>query len=157
MGALLAFTLVMVVVIVAEDCYNILIANLPAHPSYEDLLPYISERSISENLLALFFAVFSIRKAGQSLALRYSMTPQTEFNEVAAMQLDDTIPLFSERHGLTKRETEVLRLLLEGKDNQNIASTMGVSLGTVKAHLNHIYGKVGVKTRQELKERFWGE
>ena len=101
--------------------------------------------------------MFSIRKAGQSLALRYSMTPQTEFNEVAAMQLDDTLPRSSERHGLTKRETEVLRLLLEGKDNQNIASAMGVSLGTVKAHLNHIYGKVGVKTRQELKERFWGE
>ena len=73
------------------------------------------------------------------------------------MQLDDTLPRSSERHGLTKRETEVLRLLLEGKDNQNIASAIGVSPGTVKAHLNHIYGKVGVKTRQELKERFWGE
>ena len=137
--------------------HNILIADLPASTSYENLLPYISERSISENLLALFFGIFSIRKAGESLSLRYSMTPETEFNQVAAMQLDNSLPLFAENHGLTKRESEVLRLLLEGKDNQNIASVMGVSMGTVKAHLNHIYGKVGIKTRQELKERFWGE
>ena len=85
------------------------------------------------------------------------MTPETEFNQVAAMQLDNSLPRFAENLGLTKRESEVLRLLLEGKNNQNIASAMGVSLGTVKAHLNHIYGKVGIKTRQELKERFWGE
>lgn len=156
-GALLAFTMVMIVLIVAEDAHNILIADMPSNASYEDLLPYISERSISENLLALFFGIFSIRKAGESLSLRYSITPETEFNQVAAMQLDNSLPRFAEHHGLTKRESEVLRLLLEGKDNQNIASTMGVSLGTVKAHLNHIYGKVGVKTRQELKERFWGE
>lgn len=140
-----------------SSAHNILIADLPANASYEDLLPYISERSISENLLALFFGIFSIRKAGESLSLRYSMTPETEFNQVAAMQLDNSLPRFAENHGLTKRESEVLRLLLEGKDNQNIASAMGVSLGTVKAHLNHIYGKVGIKTRQELKERFWGE
>ena len=125
--------------------------------SYENLLPYISERSISENLLALFFGIFSIRKAGESLSLRYSMTPETELNQVAAMQLDNSLPRFAENHGLTKRESEILRLLLEGKDNQNIASAMGVSMGTVKAHLNHIYGKVGIKTRQELKERFWSE
>ena len=137
--------------------HNILIADLPANTSYENLLPYISERNISENLLALFFGIFSIRKAGESLSLRYSMTPETELNQVAAMQLDNSLPRFAENHGLTKRESEVLRLLLEGKDNQNIASVMGVSMGTVKAHLNHIYGKVGIKTRQELKERFWGE
>lgn len=157
MWSLLLFTLVMIAVIVAEDAHNILIAKLPEDVSYTDLLTYVSERSISENLLGLFFGIFSIRKAGKSLALRYSMTPETAFNEVAAMQLDDSLPRFAEHHGLTKRESEVLRLLLDGKDNQNIASTMGISIGTVKAHVNHIYGKVGVKTRQEIKERFWSE
>jgi DNA-binding NarL/FixJ family response regulator len=50
-------------------------------------------------------------------------------------------------HGLTKRERDVLRMMAAGKSNQEIADDLFVSLGTVKVHVTHILGKLGVKSR----------
>ncbi|MGE5139715.1 MAG: LuxR C-terminal-related transcriptional regulator [Rudaea sp.] len=54
---------------------------------------------------------------------------------------------------LSERELEVLRLLAEGCSNQQIASQLVLALGTVKAHLNNIYGKLEVRTRTEATAR----
>jgi ATP/maltotriose-dependent transcriptional regulator MalT len=48
---------------------------------------------------------------------------------------------------LTARETEVLRLVADGLPNQEIGSRLFLSLATVKSHLVHIYGKLGVDSR----------
>jgi LuxR family transcriptional regulator, maltose regulon positive regulatory protein len=48
---------------------------------------------------------------------------------------------------LTAREVEVLRLLAGGAPNQRIADELTVSVGTVKAHISHILGKIGVGNR----------
>ena len=58
-------------------------------------------------------------------------------------------------HGLTAREREILELVLAGKDNQNIASSLQLALGTVKAHVHNILKKTGTATRQELTQSFW--
>jgi len=50
---------------------------------------------------------------------------------------------------LTERELEVLRLLVVGLPNNEIAGTLFVAVGTVKQHLKHIYGKLGVHNRTE--------
>ena len=55
------------------------------------------------------------------------------------------------------RSRGVLALLLEGKDNQNIASALTLSLGTVKAHVHNIYRKANVSSRQQLLQSFWKE
>lgn len=57
---------------------------------------------------------------------------------------------FSRQLGLTGRELEVFSLLLEGMDNQRIADTLVVSMGTVKAHVHNIYKKADVTRRYEL-------
>jgi DNA-binding NarL/FixJ family response regulator len=54
---------------------------------------------------------------------------------------------------LTEREREVLVLLAEGKSNREIASSLYVSLPTVKTHLAHIYAKLGAKNRNEALGR----
>lgn len=51
----------------------------------------------------------------------------------------------------------VVAVLLEGKDNQNIASALTLSLGTVKAHVHNIYRKANVSSRQQLLQSFWKE
>jgi LuxR family transcriptional regulator, maltose regulon positive regulatory protein len=51
---------------------------------------------------------------------------------------------------LTARETDVLRELEQGFSNRDIAARLFVSEATVKAHLRHIYEKLGVRTRAEL-------
>jgi DNA-binding NarL/FixJ family response regulator len=50
---------------------------------------------------------------------------------------------------LTRREIEVLRLMVAGKSNKEIGSSLDVTEGTVKVHVNHILAKLGVTGRVE--------
>jgi DNA-binding NarL/FixJ family response regulator len=59
----------------------------------------------------------------------------------------------AEPSALTAREREVLVLLSNGHSNREIASSLYVSLPTVKTHLAHIYAKLGAKNRNEALGR----
>ncbi|SFL84980.1 response regulator transcription factor [Pelosinus propionicus] len=48
---------------------------------------------------------------------------------------------------LTEREREVLRLLGIGFTSGEIALAMGITIGTVKTHVHHIFGKLAVNNR----------
>lgn len=50
-------------------------------------------------------------------------------------------------HPLSEREVEVLRLLSTGLTNRDIASLLFISESTVKTHIEHIIGKLGVSDR----------
>jgi NarL family two-component system response regulator LiaR len=54
-------------------------------------------------------------------------------------------PLFD----LTEREMEVLKLVVQGKNNQQIADELVISLATVKAHISSILSKLQVSSRAE--------
>jgi DNA-binding CsgD family transcriptional regulator len=56
----------------------------------------------------------------------------------------------AELNPLSKREQEVLNLLLEGKSNKQIASSLSISERTVEFHLSNIYNKFQVGSRVEL-------
>jgi DNA-binding CsgD family transcriptional regulator len=43
---------------------------------------------------------------------------------------------------------------LEDKSNKDIADTLFVSLSTVKTHVNNVYRKLNVQTRDEVKSLF---
>ena len=49
--------------------------------------------------------------------------------------------------GLTEREVEVLQLLARGRTNREIAEALHVSPKTVGHHVQHVYGKAGVRSR----------
>ena len=51
---------------------------------------------------------------------------------------------------LSNREWEVVKLLLQGKSNKLIASSLGISDRTVEFHLKNIYAKFQVRSRIEL-------
>jgi len=53
------------------------------------------------------------------------------------------------RFGLTERETEVLRLVAEGRGNRDIAAELFISPKTASVHVSNILGKLGVATRTE--------
>jgi two-component system, NarL family, response regulator LiaR len=50
---------------------------------------------------------------------------------------------------LTGREVEVLRMVAQGKSNRQIADEMVISLGTVRAHLSNILGKLHLASRTQ--------
>jgi DNA-binding NarL/FixJ family response regulator len=54
---------------------------------------------------------------------------------------------------LTNRELEVLRLLARGQSNPQIAESLVISRGTVKGHVQHIIGKLGVTDRTQAAVR----
>jgi DNA-binding NarL/FixJ family response regulator len=51
--------------------------------------------------------------------------------------------------GLTRREREIMNLIVKGHANRRIAELVFVSEKTVKNHVNNIYGKLGVRSRSE--------
>ena len=53
----------------------------------------------------------------------------------------------AETDHLTEREQEVLKLMIEGLNNADIASRLVVSLSTVKYHISNILSKLGVDNR----------
>ena len=54
---------------------------------------------------------------------------------------------------VTARELEVLRLLAAGASNAEVARELVVEQSTVKTHLIHLYGKLGVHTRTQAVAR----
>jgi DNA-binding NarL/FixJ family response regulator len=50
---------------------------------------------------------------------------------------------------LTERETQIVRMVVEGTSNKGIAKRLGLGEGTIKSHLRNIYRKLQVRTRAE--------
>ncbi len=54
---------------------------------------------------------------------------------------------------LSKREIDVLRLLVLGRSNQEIAQELVIAESTVKMHIKHLYGKLEVHNRVQAAAR----
>lgn len=67
---------------------------------------------------------------------------------------DTSLTLADAKEQLTKQEQNILALLLEEKTNKEIAEALFVSLSTVKTHVNNIYKKLNVQSRDEVKTLF---
>jgi LuxR family maltose regulon positive regulatory protein len=57
------------------------------------------------------------------------------------------------RETLTRTEQEVLNLVASGHFNQEIATRLGIVVGTVKWHLHQIFAKLGARNRTEAVAR----
>jgi len=74
-----------------------------------------------------------------------------EFREISPVSSGTSIlSRLAEVHGLTKREREIVGLILSGKDNIDIHRVLFISAGTVRNHVSSIYRKLGLKNRYQL-------
>lgn len=84
-------------------------------------------------------------RPGQAPAAAAS--PQAEFIARRCQAL-------SEQYGLTRREGEILGLLVRGRSKAHIAEAFIISENTVRGHVKHIYAKLGIHNKQELLDLF---
>jgi two-component system, NarL family, response regulator len=78
-------------------------------------------------------------------ALRNAAAGHRTLPAAVARALADYAP----RVDLTARELEVLRLVAKGLENTEVAGVIGCAPGTIKIHLQHIFGKLGTGDRTE--------
>ena len=58
------------------------------------------------------------------------------------------------KSNLTRREEEVIAVLIQGKSNEEIGENLHVSINTVRTHLSSCYKKMKVKIRTELVVKY---
>lgn len=147
--ALVAFLII--ICILAEDVYVQLIFVPSTSPSNSW---FLAERSFAENMLFVLIALVGMHAAQKTLALRYVAPPERDDHPMDE-SIDRALPLYAQQRGLSQRESEVLRLVVMGKDNQNIASELQLSPNTVKVHVRNILKKTDQPDRRALTQDFW--
>ena len=67
-----------------------------------------------------------------------------------AYENPETLKILFEKHKISKREQEIVDLILQGKSNKEIEDSLFISLSTVKNHIYNVYQKLGVNSRSQL-------
>lgn len=65
-------------------------------------------------------------------------------------RIEIAVDSLAKQHDLSVREKEVLALLAHGDMPRTIGSKLHIAPGTVKAHMQHIYKKIGIHSKEEL-------
>lgn len=111
------------------------------------LSTYICDEEIYKALQfgAMGYLSKSVQREELILAIRRAAGGRRHITpEVAALLADGM-----SRSHLSTRELDVLRLLVWGKRNREIASVLDITEGTVKLHVSSILGKLAVADRTE--------
>jgi DNA-binding NarL/FixJ family response regulator len=90
------------------------------------------------------------RAVGEVLADRFYVSPAVTRAAITAAARPTAPPLPAGDEALTRRELDIVRLVGKGLGNKEIAGSLGISVATVRSHLNNIYEKLGPASRVEL-------
>jgi DNA-binding CsgD family transcriptional regulator len=101
------------------------------------------------------------RLNGADVPLQLLLTVERNGLRLLVRRAGNLLLLEEELASLTPREHEILDLVAEGRSNAEIAATLWISPGTVRIHLQHVYGKLGVRSRAaalaRARDLLWGE
>jgi DNA-binding CsgD family transcriptional regulator len=108
----------------------------------------------ARELLDRYFAHDSRRELPEAVEawLRTSspvrpLTSQCDGRRLVVRRVGDVLVVQEELARLTRREREIVALVAEGRSNAEIAARLWLSPGTVRIHLQHVYEKLGVRSR----------
>ena len=94
---------------------------------------------------AMAYLVKSVQRDELMTAIRKAAAGHRHIPPEVAARLADRVA----RSQLSAREIEVLRLLVSGRRNREIAGTLEITEGTVKLHVSSILEKLGADDRTE--------
>lgn len=89
-------------------------------------------------------------KAGITPLQRFGLDSTKELVEEGNRAGEDAKSAPAVLDALSRRECEVVDLIVEGASNGEIAATLDISLSTVKNHISRIFDKLNVNSRTEL-------
>jgi predicted ATPase/DNA-binding CsgD family transcriptional regulator len=112
----------------------------PAH----DCAVATARASLGDTAFAAAWAEGGALPLAQAIAKALAVGASVPMPSVLTTRSNDAA---IERLGLTTREQEILRLLVEGRTNPEIAAALFISHKTVRAHVTSILGKLGAETR----------
>jgi two-component system, NarL family, response regulator NreC len=107
---------------------------------------------------AVGYLVKSLRSADLLSQLRGVMAGETAFSPAIGRRILDEVARRPPRRApapaalveLTEREVAILRLIVKGQTNRQIAATLALSVRTVEHHRANITGKLGLQSRADL-------
>jgi NarL family two-component system response regulator LiaR len=82
-------------------------------------------------------------------AIKAAADGQVQLSPQAAARLIREVVTPQHRQSLTERETDVLRLLAQGRSNKEIARSLVIGEQTVKTHVAHILSKLDLSSRTQ--------
>ncbi|MEX0782363.1 MAG: response regulator transcription factor [Dehalococcoidia bacterium] len=82
-------------------------------------------------------------------AIKAAAAGQVQLSPQAAARLVREVRAPESPETLTERETDVLRLLAQGKANKEIALSLSIGENTVKTHVSNVLEKLGVQSRTQ--------
>ena len=94
---------------------------------------------------AMAYLVKSVQREELTTAIRKAAAGQRHIPAEVAARLADRVA----GSQLSAREIEVLRLLVSGRRNREVANALDITEGTVKLHVSSILGKLGAEDRTE--------
>jgi len=112
-------------------------------PAMLGLLHEARERRIFTDYVDRLLSAFEGETAPRD-GVDVNLKPAAEIRD-----LDGESPVAPLAEPISEREIEVLRLIAAGCSNQEIADTLVIALGTVKKHINNLYGKLAVSSRTQ--------
>lgn len=148
---LLICTVVLMVLSAAEDFLNVV--RMGMHTDLSLVLSgEMKERNICECILDILL-LSGMSRVGVKLLTGALRTQPSEMPVQPVKGLSAAADRFADTIGLSKREKEVLPLLLDNQSVVEISETLFISQGTVKSHTHNIYQKAGVTDRVELIQK----
>jgi len=121
------------------------------HPAIQIVaLTSFQEDELVQNALragAIGYLMKNVTARELAAAIRSATAGKMTLSSEAAQALVRANQQAQEPESLTEREREVLKLMVEGLNNAEIAERLVVSLSTVKYHISNILGKLGVDNR----------
>lgn len=97
--------------------------------------------------VAIFYTEDSLASLWGAAVKTAEVTPEAEMRAARAIAAGR----LAKEYGLTPREGEVLQLLAQGTSLLDIEKSLFIAQGTLRAHINHIYTKMDIHSRDELR------
>lgn len=140
MKLLLGTTLLLCVLGIADNLHYYLTNEYDTNTVLE-MLEY---RTIAFDFIKLIACGLSIKIVLSSL-----LHDKTE-NQSVELSVDNMLDEFTQNYTLTDRQSEIIKLIIDGCTNKEISDLLHITEGTVKAHIYNIFKKTNVSSRNQL-------